>query len=301
MDLDRNARVPRLPRLAHFAAAIFASSLLWASSSSSRTSTPAEVDANEIVQRALESAKAQEGTVLQFESMMLSIVESLDGEGSVKKEEKAVYRRYPILGAVYDEMVEKDGRPLTAKELVKEKKQKDKFVRKVQERTSRGESPQPEDDQRVEFNEEFISRYRLELTGEEILRGHGCWVVYIEPREGKLPVRRRIDHALNNSTGRLWITKNEYSLARVEFAMQQPFKYWGGLIAVIRNTVGKLNFEPVEANVWMPADFIIELDLRVLFKNIRRRITMSWSDYRRVDTAIPTSSSPPAAKLFRQN
>jgi hypothetical protein len=291
MDLDRYTRFPALPHFARIAASVITGSLLLASSSSARTSTPTQVDANEIVQRAIETARAQEDAVTQFGSMMLSIVESLDGEGSVKKEEKAVYRRYPILGAVYDEMVEKDGRPLTEKELAKEQKQKDEFVREVQKRTASGESPQPEDEQRVTFDEEFISRYRLELTGEETIRDHDCWVVYIEPRDGKLPVRRRIDHALNNSTGRLWITKSGYGLARVEFEMQKPFKYWGGLIAVIRNTVGKLNFEPVETDIWMPADFIIELDLRVFFKNIRRRITMSWSDYKRVDTAVPTSST----------
>jgi hypothetical protein len=291
MELDKISRIPTVPHFARVAAFMMASAVLLAPSSSAQTSAPVEVDVHEIVQRAIETARAQEDAATQFESMMLSIVESLDGEGSVKKEEKAVYRRYPILGAVYDEMVEKDGRPLTAKELAKEQKQKDEFVREVQKRTASGESPQPEDHQRVTFDEEFISRYRLELTGEETIRGHDCWVVYIEPREGKLPVRRRIDHALNTSTGRLWITKNGHGLARVEFEMQKPFKYWGGLIAVIRNTVGKLNFEPVEASVWMPADFIIELDLRVFFKNIRRRITMSWSDYKRVDTAVPTSAT----------
>jgi hypothetical protein len=41
----------------------------------------------------------------------------------------------------------------------------------------------------------------------------------------------------------------------------------------------------------MPADFIIELDLRIFFKNIRRRITMSWSDYKRAEAAIPATSS----------
>jgi hypothetical protein len=291
MDLATNSRFPKLPLFARIVMFVLTGSALVLPSSSGQTSTPTEVDVNEIVQRAVERAKTQESTVAQFESMMLSIVESLDGEGSVKKEEKVVYRRYPILGAVYDEMIEKDGRPLTEKELAKEKKQKDKFVREVQKRAARGDSPQPENEERVKFDEEFISRYRFELTGEETLRSHDCWVVFIEPREGKLPVRRRIDHALNNSTGKLWITKNEYGLARVEFEMQKPFKYWGGLIAVIRNTVGKLNFEPVEPDVWMPADFIIELDLRVFFKNIRRRITMSWSDYKRVDITIPTSAT----------
>jgi hypothetical protein len=288
MNFANKTRGRRLSRLAGVAALAITSSLLNASGLASQ---PTEADVQEIVDRAIARAEAQEHVVAQFESMMLSVVESLDGKGSVKKEEKAVYRRHPILGAVYDEMVEKDGRPLTEKELAKEKKQKDKFVREVEKRTARGEPPQPEDNERISLDQEFFSRYRLELIGEETVRGHTCWVVYIEPREGKLPVRRRIDHALNNSTGKLWITQHDYGLARVEFEMQKPFRYWGGLVAMIRNTVGKLNFERVEPDLWMPADFIIELDLRIFFKNIRRRITMSWSDYKRVTAPIPATSS----------
>ena len=290
-NLPNWTRDTRISRLTRICTVIMMGSLLSTSVVSSPSHSSKEVDIQEIVDRAISLAEAQEDDRAQFESLMLSIVESLDGHGLVKKEEKAVYRRYPILGAEYDELIEKDGRPLTEKELSKERKQKEKFVREVQKRTARGEPPQPESDERVSLDQEFISRYELSLIAEESIRGHDCWVVYIEPREGKLPVRRRIDHALNNSTGRLWITKGDYGLARVEFEMQKPFKYWGGLIAVIRNTVGKLNFEPVESDIWMPTDFVIELDLRIFFKNIRRRITMSWSDYKRVDSSIPTSST----------
>ncbi len=267
--------------------------LLLEPSAHSRTNGPAEVDVQEIVNRAIVRAQAQEDAVLQFESMKLSVVESLDGKGIVKKEEKTVFRRYAILGAVYDEMIEKNGRPLNDEELAKENEQKDKFFREVQKRTARGDSPQPEDDERVSFDQEFNERYRLELIGTEVVRGHGCWIVYFEPRDGELPVRRRIDHALNKSTGKLWISRDDFGLARVEFEMREPFRYWGGLIATIRNTTGRMNFEPVDTDVWMPVDFAFELDLRIFFKNIRRRITTTWSDYQRVDSSIsatPTSS-----------
>ena len=137
--------------------------------------------------------EAQEDSLPRFESLMLSVVESLDGKGNVKKEEREIYRRHTILGAFYDELIEKNGRLLDDKAFEKEKKQKDKFVREVQKRIARGEPPQPEDGRQVRFDREFISRYRLELVGTEVVRGRGCWIVYIEPRDGDLPVRRRID------------------------------------------------------------------------------------------------------------
>lgn len=292
MDYVNTTRGRGLARWVSISAFVITSGLLWTPNTSGFAKEPSEANVREIVDRAIARAEAQENATAQFESMMLYIVEFLDSKGAVKKEEKAVYRRYPIFGAVYDELTEKNGRPLTEKELAKEKKQKDEFVREVQKRAARGELPETEDKERVSFDRDFISRYRLELIGNESVHGHSCWVIYLEPREGELPVRRRIDHALNNSVGRLWISKNDYGLARVEFEMQRPFRYWGGFLAMIRNTVGKLNFEPVEPDLWMPADFTIELDLRIFFKNIRRRITRSWSGYKRVDSSVPTSSPP---------
>ena len=69
--------------------------------------------------------------------------------------------------------------------------------------------------------------------------------------------------------------------------MRKPFKYWAGLLAVIRNTEGRLDFQRVESNIWMPSDFELKLDLNVmLVKNIRRLITKKWTDYKRTSRTI---------------
>ena len=54
-----------------------------------------------------------------------------------------------------------------------------------------------------------------------------------------LPVRRRIDTALNKSTGRLWVVKEDFGVSRVEFEMDEPVRFWGGIVGVLRNTVGR--------------------------------------------------------------
>ena len=47
--------------------------------------------------------------------------------------------------------------------------------------------------------------------------------------------------------------------------------------------ISRVEYERVEPGVWLPTEFQLDLDLRVLVKNIRRQIHRSWSDYRRVD------------------
>ena len=244
-----------------------------------------DLTVQEIVDRAIERSESQlEANVeAKFESLVLRLVDSVDGEGKVTKTEKTRYSRYPLYGALFEELVEKENRPLTEKEAEEEKKRRNDFIKEVRKRIAEGKSPQPEDARQVRFDSEFMSRYQTRLIGEESLRGHSCWVVYLEPRKGKLPVKRRMDEALNRSTGKLWISQDDFGLVRVEFEMREPIRYLAGLLATLRNTVGQLEFEQIERNIWFPVEFELQLDLRILFKNIRRNIAVNWSGYRRAD------------------
>jgi len=254
-----------------------------------RASRPEYPPAQEIVDRAAARAEQQfkAGIQLLFESEVSSSVASLNGKNEVTKTEETKRLQYPIRGALYEELIEKNGRPLNKKELRNEEKKKEKFIREVNKRTERGERPQPERDPDVHFNPEFVGRYSVKVSGTETLRGHLCWIVDYKPKEGKLPVRKRIDRALNQSMGKFWISQEDYGLVRLEFALRKPFKYVGGLVAVIRNTDGILEFERVEHNTWLPVNFDLKLDMKVmLFKNIRRHFTVKWSDYKRAGRLV---------------
>lgn len=244
-----------------------------------------DISPETILERALQRVEAQiaAGADVQFEAMVLTLVRSIDGEGQVSDSESALYRIYPLEGAVYEELAEKDGRPLSDREARKARKEKEEFVREVGKRRARGLDPQPDDEQRVQFDRELMSRYRLQIMGEEEVRGDLCWVVYFEPREGELPEKTRMDKALNRSTGKLWITKTDYGVPRVEFDLDEPIRYLGGFLATVRETAGRVEYERVEPDIWMPVQFELDLDLRVLVKNIRRKISRQWSDYRRIE------------------
>jgi hypothetical protein len=237
------------------------------------------------MERALARAEAQIATGVeeQVEASVLTHIHTIDGNGEITDTESAAYRIYPLGGAVYEEMVEKDGRPLTEKEARKAREEREEFAREVAKRRSRGLDPQPEDERRVRFDRKLIERYRLTLIGEEYVRGDSCWVVFFEPRAGELPEKTRMDKALNRSTGRVWVAKSDYGVPRVEFDLDEPIRYLGGFLATVRETAGRVEYERVEPGVWLPTEFQLDLDLRVLVKNIRRQIHRSWSDYRRVD------------------
>jgi hypothetical protein len=245
--------------------------------------------AQEIIDHAVAKAEAQYESLVaaMFESVAVTTTKSLDGDGKVTKKEWTKRRQYPLQGALFVELVEKNGRPLNDKELHDEEKIKRDFIREVEERISRGEHPQPESEPGIRFNHEFVQRYQLTLEGNEIIRGHRCWVIRFEPQNGKLPVRNRMDRALNQSTGKFWVSQDDYGLARVEFALRKPFKYWGGFLAVIRNTDGSMDYTQVEPDIWLPLHFDLKLDLKIMMvKNIRRHISIDYTGYRRSDGIV---------------
>jgi hypothetical protein len=240
--------------------------------------------ADEIVKQALARAEAQYQSLVEaaFESKVIFTTKSLDANNKVTGTDWSRRRQYPLSGALFEETVEKNGKPLTGSELSKEARKKEDFIREVAKRVARGEHPQPEKEPGIRFSHGFVDRYRVKKVRVEMVRGHQCWVISFEPKDGKLPVRNRMDQALNHSTGRFWISQDDYGLARIEFSLRKPFKYWGGFLAVIRSTDGRLEYQRFEPNIWMPVDFDLKLDLEIMMvKDIRRHIVINWSEYKR--------------------
>ena len=267
-----------------------------------------EWTAQEIVDRAVARADEQRDAEddTRYRATLEAITERLNGDGEVEETERETYEQYPLEGVIYEELVGREGEALTADDARKERERQRKFVEEVRERRERGIDPRPDDENRVELNDEFVSRFQFSIVGEEVRDGYDCWVIQLVPRPGDLPVRRRIDTALNKSTGRLWVVKEDFGVSRVEFEMDEPVRFWGGIAGTLRNTVGRLQFTRTDEGAWLPETIDIRLDLRIVFWNLRRRIVRQWEEYQpipatndqaRAGNPGPTSrlrvSSPP--------
>ena len=74
-------------------------------------------------------------------------------------------------------------------------------------------------------------------------------------------------------------------MSRVEFEMDEPVRFWGGIAGVLRNTVGRLEFTRTAEGAWLRETIDIRRDLRIVFWNLRRRIVRQWKEY----TPIPAT------------
>ena len=182
-------------------------------------------------------------------------------------------------GVLFEELIARDHEPLDEANLRDELNKKEEFAEDVRDRRVNNEELIPKNEIQVDFDREFVERYEYSLVGEAVVNGHSCWIIYLVPRDGDLSASRNIDNALNNSTGHLSISKEDFGLVRVEFQMARSVRFWWGLLGTLRDTKGQLEFTRVADGVWLPSLVDIQSDLRILFRSIRRRIVRQWNDY----------------------
>jgi hypothetical protein len=99
------------------------------------------------------------------------------------------------------------------------------------------------------------------------------------PRPGKLPVRRRLDRALNKSRGEIWIDQDTFEVARLTFELTDRVRLWWGILGSVSNVTGRVERRPIAENVWMPDEIDVYYEYRVLFSNSGRGGTTRWSDF----------------------
>ena len=128
------------------------------------------------------------------------------------------------------------------------------------------------------FNPELPARYALTLLGLRKMRERPSWVVGFQPRRGRLPVRHRMDHALNRSAGEIWIDRDTWEVARVSFRLMERVRWWWGILGSVSDARGHIDRRPVDGGVWIPSEVDIYFHTRVLFRTTRRRETSVWRD-----------------------
>ena len=239
---------------------------------------------DEIMQRAFARAVSQDEAEaeLTFESLVATTIESLNGDEEVTDTETLLHLRYPLAGAVYEELIERDGEALSAADIDDEAERREKFGREAQEASARGEVLETNDERQVRFDAELMSRYTASVDGEAVVRGERCWVLGFTPRDGKLPENTRIDKALNRSSGQMYVSQDDYGIMQIDFRLLRPVRYVWGLVASLSQATGRLEFGRAEPNVWLPSTFELRVDIRILFRTQRRHILREWVERRRI-------------------
>lgn len=215
-------------------------------------------------------------------SLMTREVRRFDGDGEVEESDQGDYEVFPIDGAPYNRRLTINGRSLSDEEQGWEAEREAEFREELQ-RIRNEENEPDEDEDEVVFNEQLMERYEFTLVGEETWRNRVTHRISFQPRQGDLPVRRNIDHALNNTQGQVWVDAETFEVARMEFELIDRVPLWWGVLGTIYEARGSLDRSPVIDDTWGQIQYETYSDIRVLFKRTRRAELQQWRQFELIE------------------
>ena len=238
-------------------------------------------NARTLVVKALKQAKWNEEQRFpsRFRSLMTRTMRRFDSDGEITEEDIGDYEVVPIDGAPYERRLTVNGRPLSQEEQEGELDREAEFREELRKQREYPKDQESDEDNRLVFNEELIERYEFILESTETFRGRPSYRISFRPRPGNLPVRRRIDYALNKAKGLIWLDCETLEAARIEFELIEKVRLWWGVFGNIANARGSLDRGPVLRNIWSQLQLETYTDIRVLLSRTRRAEIRQWHSY----------------------
>lgn len=259
-----------------------------------------KVDPTEIfrrtIERARELAKDASGPVYLYDKR--TTIESLDPDGNVT-DSKAQLFEVTVAGGVPDaRLIKIEGRSLTSEQIAREDDEIRRRRRVFLSHEADGEKPK-----RQSFVPEDLAR-RFDLSWErtELVAGRPTHVIAFTPREPAPAEKTFADRVANRLSGTIWIDAEDAEIARLEVALLERVKLWGGVIGLLDDFTYSLGRKRGEGGVWHNDLAEIGLDARgFLVKRLRFRVIEQSSRFRKAPATAPALPPAPAPLVSVQS
>ena len=243
-------------------------------------------DPREIFRRSIEKDQVNRALRQQYTFLEKSVQKEFDKNGKAKKTESTVHDVSILYGHQFRRLIEKDGKPLSAKDQQKEKERLDKFTAKwthetPEERKKRLARREQNREKETAFLREIPDAYDLRLLGEEKVDGKDAWVIQGEPHPGYRP---KLDGAkyFAKMRGKIWIDKADYQWVKVDAETIDTISF--GLILFRLDKGSRLQFEQARVNdeIWLPRLQHIQAAGRMgIFIKASLDAVMTFENYRK--------------------
>lgn len=218
---------------------------------------------------------------------------NLDGKGQVKSTEIKTYEVLEIDGEQVQRLIQKDDKPLDAKDAAKEEEKVQKIIDKrknesEEERKKREAKEEKEREDGRKFVTEIADAYNFKLVGREQVDGREAWVIDGEPRPGFEPHMKGAKF-LSKFHGRVWIDQSDLQLTKMDIEAIDTVSIGLVLARIHKGTRVILEQTRVNDEVWLPQLVTFKLDARVaLLKGYKIDGEQTYRDYKkfRISTKI---------------
>jgi hypothetical protein len=214
----------------------------------------------------------------------------LDGDGQTKSTEIKTFEILEIYGEQVQRLIEKDDKPVDAKEAAKEEEKIQKIIDKRknesdEERRKREEKEEKGREEDRKFEREVADAFNFTLIGAEQVGGRDAWVIAGEPRPGYQPHTTGAK-ILTKFHGRVWIDKDDLQLAKMDIEAIDTVSIGWVLARIHKGTRVMLEQTRVNEEVWLPKHVAFKLDARVaLFKGYKLDGDQTFRDYKKFRTS----------------
>jgi len=222
----------------------------------------------------------------------------LDSQGRTQKVISEVFEVYPSAepGQTYRRLVQRDGKPVDAKELAREDRKQEEKTALESTRTAqlkRLEAKAEARSKEAQTVEELFRVYDITLVRRELLEGRRTILVAFQPRNDFEPTTKS-GKILKKFTGRAWIDEGDRQLVRVEGELLDDLSFGFGILAKLKKGArAELLRRKVNDEIWLPAEARFVGHARVLLvKNVRLDTLSEYSDYKKFTVATDMSIAP---------
>ncbi len=127
--------------------------------------------------------------------------------------------------------------------------------------------------------EQFTDAFDFTLAGEEMVKGHECYVLDASPKPDYRPPNRTAQ-ILTGMQGRLWIDKDSFHWVKAEAEVLKPVSIFGVFARVLPGTRMELEMTPVTHSIWQVSRFAVDLKLAIFWRKSVKETESTFSNYR---------------------
>lgn len=210
----------------------------------------------------------------------------LNALGQVKSESVDVTRMMVVNGARFEQLLEHNGQPPSAKE---QKRSADDLDRLKHETPDEQAARLGKEQENRAFLRDVLEAFDFRLVGEETMGGRQAYVLQATPHPG-YRAHGKYAKMFSRVEGKLWVDKQDFGWIKVDGQVTQSFSLGLILARLERGSHIIMEQTCVGEAVWVPKRIDIRATARILFlKSLDIQRTLTYTDYR------PASDGPYSA------
>lgn len=249
------------------------------------------LDPKEIIRRSVETDDKNAELARNYTYQQREVRKHLGTHGEITSNKIKTWDVINLYGEPYLRLIQKDDKPLSAKEDREEEERANKFLDKRKEepegaRQKRQVKERKEREEERAFLHDVINAYNFRIVGEESVNGRDAWVIEATPRPDFHPTQPHAN-MLSKLRGKIWIDAQDYTWVKVQGEVIETISL--GFVLARIHEGSRFTFEQVRLNneIWLMRHFHVDAGARVLLLSNRSvDLDETFSNYQKFTTDI---------------